>query len=565
MPEDTSKYVMRCHYDVLELEDRKADEDEIRRNYKKLCLKLHPDKNRENIEEATMKFKEVQNSYAVLIDPDERAWYDNHREKILRGSDPNNRGNGGDDDDSDGDGEGPEFLNLWKFFGRTAYTSTDDTSAKGFFGVFNTVFDTIFEEDNEWLPRGSPRYPAFGDAETDWLQVNQFYQFWQSYSTKKSYAWKDEYKINELPDRQMRRAAEKINAGHREAAKREYSRTVQSLVDQVRRTDPRVEAEQRRIEARMKIKDEEREKKQDEALRRRAEERKRWTEEAEQQEKESMVSIAEETEVLEQLYAMRTSNKPKQPPKQPQTPLYTKDEHGNDIKIVPAEDDDDEDNKKKTIFKCEHCKKTVNSQKLFDEHCNSAKHKTVLKKLGINPKTMKKFGEADENGDDESVMSTAPSTDGLDKKEEESSTTKATSSTAPSPAPKGKKAVGKKEATAAVAAAINAATAAATASQKTATKGKKRKAGDSSSSSSSDDEEETSPTQQTKQQAKKQQKKAQAKAVQAKAKQSQQMKSLPTAGSSSSDESSSSSDDDEENIAPATPTFQTGSSKKKKR
>ena len=45
----------------------------------------YEDKNTQNVEEATTKFREVQEAYEVLSDPHERAWYDNHRESILRG------------------------------------------------------------------------------------------------------------------------------------------------------------------------------------------------------------------------------------------------------------------------------------------------------------------------------------------------------------------------------------------------------------------------------------------------------------------------------------------------
>jgi DnaJ family protein A protein 5 len=43
------------------------------------------DKNQGNEEEATKQFQLVQAAYAVLNDPQERAWYDSHREAILRG------------------------------------------------------------------------------------------------------------------------------------------------------------------------------------------------------------------------------------------------------------------------------------------------------------------------------------------------------------------------------------------------------------------------------------------------------------------------------------------------
>lgn len=65
--------------------ERTADFDTIRRQYRKLALQWHPDKNPENAEEATQKFRAIQEAYQVLSDDQERAWYDGHRESILRG------------------------------------------------------------------------------------------------------------------------------------------------------------------------------------------------------------------------------------------------------------------------------------------------------------------------------------------------------------------------------------------------------------------------------------------------------------------------------------------------
>lgn len=74
---------MRCHYDVLEVA-LIANADAIKKSYRKLALKWHPDKNVNNFEEATEKFKEISTAYAVLSDPHEKKWYDDHRESILR-------------------------------------------------------------------------------------------------------------------------------------------------------------------------------------------------------------------------------------------------------------------------------------------------------------------------------------------------------------------------------------------------------------------------------------------------------------------------------------------------
>lgn len=63
---------------------RTATTDEIKKEYKKLALKWHPDRNIGNEVNATNIFKEISNAYTVLSDSHERKWYDDHREAILR-------------------------------------------------------------------------------------------------------------------------------------------------------------------------------------------------------------------------------------------------------------------------------------------------------------------------------------------------------------------------------------------------------------------------------------------------------------------------------------------------
>ena len=52
------------------------------------CAQWHPDKNPGQTELASANFKEVQAAYATLSDPQERAWYDLHREAIMQGAGP---------------------------------------------------------------------------------------------------------------------------------------------------------------------------------------------------------------------------------------------------------------------------------------------------------------------------------------------------------------------------------------------------------------------------------------------------------------------------------------------
>lgn len=46
----------RCYYDVLELK-KTCSADDIKKSYRKQAVKWHPDKNLDNKEEATQKFK----------------------------------------------------------------------------------------------------------------------------------------------------------------------------------------------------------------------------------------------------------------------------------------------------------------------------------------------------------------------------------------------------------------------------------------------------------------------------------------------------------------------------
>ncbi|QDZ18433.1 DnaJ-like protein [Chloropicon primus] len=70
---------------------RTASEDELKKAYRKLAMKWHPDKNKDNRQEAEEKFKKISEAYDVLSDKEKRGIYDKFGEDGLK----NGMGGGG--------------------------------------------------------------------------------------------------------------------------------------------------------------------------------------------------------------------------------------------------------------------------------------------------------------------------------------------------------------------------------------------------------------------------------------------------------------------------------------
>ena len=76
----------RDYYEVLGV-DKSASAEEIKKAYKKMAIKYHPDKNPGD-KEAEEKFKEVAEAYSILSDADKKARYDQFGHAGVEGAGP---------------------------------------------------------------------------------------------------------------------------------------------------------------------------------------------------------------------------------------------------------------------------------------------------------------------------------------------------------------------------------------------------------------------------------------------------------------------------------------------
>jgi len=152
------------YYSILGV-DRSANEDEIKKAYRKLAIKWHPDKNPNNKELSEKKFKEVSEAYEVLSDPEKRKIYDQFGEEGLKGVPPGAEPGGAG-------GAGPQFTTFHFGTGRPSggfRPSPPEDLFRQFFGAtgglggFN-IFENMMDEGGFGAGFGGPNFGGAGGA-----------------------------------------------------------------------------------------------------------------------------------------------------------------------------------------------------------------------------------------------------------------------------------------------------------------------------------------------------------------------------------------------------------------
>lgn len=352
---------MRCHYEILGVK-RDAGDDELKKAYRKLALKWHPDKNLDNAEDAAEQFKLIQAAYDVLSDPQEKAWYDNHREALLKG------GLSGDYED--------DSIDLLQYFTVTCYSGYEDDE-KGFYTVYRNLFESIVKEEMEHSKMDDEddeeeEFPSFGDSQSDYdTVVHIFYGYWQSFCTRKNFAWKEEYDTRQASNRWEKRAMEKENKKTREKSRKERNELVRQLVAFVRKRDRRVQAHRKLVEEQ----NAEKIKKVEELRRKQKLDQARLAEEYKEQSWAAMSELEKELQQIEAQYGEEFGDASESEEEELEIDTQEKSNEEGDAEQLDADE--------LTIdyydsLYCPACDKSFKSNKAMKNHEKSKKHREMV-------------------------------------------------------------------------------------------------------------------------------------------------------------------------------------------
>uniref|UniRef100_A0A1Y9IWD8 Uncharacterized protein n=1 Tax=Anopheles minimus TaxID=112268 RepID=A0A1Y9IWD8_9DIPT len=201
---DPKDWKNQDHYAVLGLKKMRfeATDDDIKRAYRKIVLKHHPDKRKalgENVKQDDDYFHCITMAYETLGTLKNRRAFDSID---------------------------PEFDD--------ALPSQSEVE-KDFFGALRDVF----KRNARWN-ESRKSAPQLGDDKTAREAVENFYDFWYNFQSWREFSYLDEEDKEKGQDREERRWIEKQNKAIRLKRKKEESARIRSLVDLAYNNDPRV-------------------------------------------------------------------------------------------------------------------------------------------------------------------------------------------------------------------------------------------------------------------------------------------------------------------------------------
>ena len=163
---------------------RNASADEIKKAYKKMALKWHPDRNPSSQKEATEKFKEISEAFQVLNDPEKKQIYDMYGEEGLNGNVPSNFEQQG--------GPGGNFS--FNFHGSPfSFTSSSfkkpDDIFKMFFGDGDPRFFASSDDEDEPMDDTYGMPGMYGIHRMHGTHGDPFQSFWGSSGGRPSHSF----------------------------------------------------------------------------------------------------------------------------------------------------------------------------------------------------------------------------------------------------------------------------------------------------------------------------------------------------------------------------------------
>ena len=234
------------HYRVLGIPNLrvKASTKDVKKAYKYMVLKCHPDKSQGNTKVDEEAFTCIQKAYEQLCLIDGKRAYDS--------VDP--------------------------FFDNDVPNVTEHNKQN-----FYKVFGPVIERNAQWSM--NKNVPMLGTDSDEIDYVNDFYNFWYDFKSWREYSYLDEEERDKADCKEERRYLDKLNKQERVRRKKEEMTRMRQIVDNCYACDPRIKAfnedrKKRKLEA--KLAKQEAYRQEQEALRLQKEEEERIRQEEEQ-------------------------------------------------------------------------------------------------------------------------------------------------------------------------------------------------------------------------------------------------------------------------------------------